>query len=157
MAAELEKLRAAPVSVLLARYQELFGECPPGRNKVCLFRRIAWRLQANQYGGLPERARQRALEIAAESDLRLTAPRSKVSGVSPGVSNRPDRRLPLAGTVLRRHHRGRAIEVKVLAHGFEYQNRWFRSLSGIAEDITGTRWNGYVFFGLAQRKPSRAA
>lgn len=155
--AELERLRAAPVSVLVERYEELFGEQPPARNKTCLLRRIAWRLQANQYGGLAERARQRALEIAADSDLRLSAPTHRSRRLQPAWPGRQDRRLPLPDTVLRRHYRGKSIEVKVLADGFEYENCWFRSLSGIAEKVTGTRWNGFVFFGLQQRKACRAA
>ena len=53
---ELDRLRNAPVSVLVARYEELMGEQPRARNKVFLFRRIAWRLQANAYGGLSERS-----------------------------------------------------------------------------------------------------
>jgi hypothetical protein len=44
--------------------------------KQFLFRRIAWRIQANAYGGLSERARRRALEIANDSDLRIRAPKN---------------------------------------------------------------------------------
>ena len=155
---ELDRLRNAPVSVLVARYEELMGEQPRARNKVFLFRRIAWRLQANAYGGLSERARRRALEIADDSDLRLTAPVQRhKQPAEVGLAGRNDERLPLPGAVLRRQFRNRTIEVKVLPHGFEYDNRWFKSLSGIAEKVTGTRWNGFVFFGLKGRQRSRAA
>ena len=54
--------------------------------------------------------------------------------------------------ILKRQFAGNEIEVKVLVGGFEYQGRQFASLSGVAERITGTRWNGFVFFGLQRRK-----
>ena len=42
----------------------------------------------------------------------------------------------------------------VLADGFEYQGRQYRSLSAIACEITGTRWNGLAFFGLTGKSKS---
>jgi hypothetical protein len=54
--------------------------------------------------------------------------------------------------VLKRRFRGQDIELKVLVDGFEYQGRKFASLSAVAECVTGTRWNGFVFFGLQARK-----
>lgn len=57
-----------------------------------------------------------------------------------------DVRLPVAGTMLRRQFKDTKIEVKVLEEGFEYQGRAYRSLSAIASEIAGTRWNGFVFF-----------
>jgi hypothetical protein len=151
-AEEAQRLRTAPVAVLVARYEELFGERPRARHRVFLWRRICWRLQANLQGGLSERAHARALEIADDRDLRLTAPQPpKVAAVALPNSGR-DRRLPLPGVVLKRRFRGQDIELKVLVDGFEYQGRKFASLSAVAECVTGTRWNGFVFFGLQARK-----
>ena len=59
-----------------------------------------------------------------------------------------DRRIPPVGIVLKREHRGSLISVEVLTNGFEYQGREYRSLSAIASEVTGTRWNGLAFFGL---------
>jgi hypothetical protein len=59
--------------------------------------------------------------------------------------------LPPVGAVLERAYGGSGIAVRVLATGFEYQNRVYASLSQLAQHITGTRGNGYHFFGL--RKP----
>ena len=56
--------------------QEVFGEASRSNHKQFLFRRIAWRMQANAYGGLSERARRRALEIANDADLRIRAPKN---------------------------------------------------------------------------------
>ena len=45
-------------------------------HKQFLFRRVAWRIQANAWGGLSERARRRALELADDADLRIRAPKN---------------------------------------------------------------------------------
>jgi hypothetical protein len=66
-----------------------------------------------------------------------------------------DLRLPLPGTVLTRSFKGKTVKVCVLPDGFRYQDRRFRSLSAVAEHITGTRWNGYVFFSLQNRRSER--
>src|SRR5205809_4510743 len=77
--AAVEQLRSLNVIALKRRYEEVFGETSRSSNKQFLFRRIAWRLQANAEGGLTERARRRAAEIVDESDLRT--PRAKgISG-----------------------------------------------------------------------------
>jgi len=60
--------------------------------------------------------------------------------------------LPKPGTLLSRRYAGREVVVKVLSEGFEYQTRNYRSLSAIARDVTGTRWNGLLFFGLTERR-----
>ena len=54
----------------------------------------------------------------------------------------------MTGTRLVREWDGVEHCVTVLADGFEYDGRSFRSLSAIARAITGTRWNGPLFFGL---------
>jgi hypothetical protein len=60
--------------------------------------------------------------------------------------------LPGQGTLLTRRLGDRQIVVKVLSDGFEYESRRYRSLSAIAREVTGTRWNGLLFFGLAERR-----
>jgi hypothetical protein len=151
---EIEGLRRMKTKALRARYQELFGEETRSSNQAHLFRRIAWRLQAKAAGGLSERARKRAGELADETALRLRAPRQfwRQDG-SVGLETPParDRRLPPIGTLLQRNYHGQTIEVEVLAAGFGYRDQVYGSLSQLAHRITGTRWNGYAFFGL--RKP----
>ena len=149
---EVQRLSTAPVASLVARYQELFTEPPRSRNRVSLLRRIAWRLQANLSGGLAQRALERARMLANDRDLRLTAPQARrKSGATPARPAR-DPRLPLPGTVIKRHYRNGEIAVKVLVDGFEYDGQRFVSLSGVAEHVTGTRWNGFAFFRLQRRK-----
>jgi DUF2924 family protein len=144
--------------VLKKRYRELFGEESKSSNKQFLFRRIAWRLQANAEGDLSERARCRAADIADDRDLRVRAPKEFVARPESGSARRDrtgppkDYRLPGPGTLLTRRHGDRQIVVKVLSDGFEYESRRYRSLSAIAREVTGTRWNGLLFFGLAERR-----
>ena len=97
---EIEKLRQMKVGALRAKYREVFGEESRSSNKQFLFRRIAWRLQARVEGDLSERARQRALEIADDADLRIRAPEgsfvqsSAVAAASP--LDRPEPEEPKA-------------------------------------------------------------
>jgi hypothetical protein len=44
----------------------------------------------------------------------------------------------------------------VLAEGFAYEGQRYESLSAVARAITGTRWNGLLFFGLAKRRKAKA-
>ena len=60
--------------------------------------------------------------------------------------------MPIAGTRLLREWQGVEHTVTVLAEGYEWQGRPYRSLSAIARAITGTRWNGLVFFGLKSQR-----
>src|SRR4051812_12640585 len=75
LAMPIEGLRKLKTKALKVRYRELFGEESRSSNHGHLFRRIAWRLQANAEVGLSERARRRAAELANDADLRLRAPR----------------------------------------------------------------------------------
>jgi DUF2924 family protein len=114
---EIEGLRKLKTKELKARYREVFGEPSASSNHAHLFRRVAWRLQARAEGDLSERARQRAAELADDADLRLRAPRQfwgKLEQARDQAGVQRDRRLPVAGSVLKRSYRGRRIEVKVL-------------------------------------------
>ncbi len=156
--AAIEKLPGLTVAALKGKYRDLIGEESKSSNKQFLFRRIAWQLQANAEGDLSERARRRAAAIAEDRDLRSSPLQSVPSQPSEAVSSaglsapRRDHRLPKPGTLLMRRSRGREILVKVLDEGFEYQGRRYRSLSVIAREVTGTRWNGWLFFGLTERR-----
>ena len=154
----IEELGSLKIPVLKKRYRELFGEESKSSNKQFLFRRIAWRLQANAEGDLSERARRRAGDIADDRDLRIRAPKEFVARPESGFGSidrtgpPKDYRLPEPGTLLTRRLGDRQIVVKVLTDGFEYESRRYRSLSAIAREVTGTRWNGLLFFGLAERR-----
>jgi hypothetical protein len=155
LAKELAALEKMSTADLKRKYAELFGDETRSGNRTWLVRRIAWRLQANQYGGLSERARQRAAELANEADLRLSPPKLKpdratTHPVAPSAVGQivGDSRLPVAGTILTRKYKGRSLQVQVLEEGFEFEGDVFRSLSAVAKAITGSHCNGFQFFGL---------
>ena len=64
------------------------------------------------------------------------------------VRFKTDHRLPLPGTILTRVYKGEDLYVKVLPEGFEFEGVVYRSLSSVAQKITGSHCNGYLFFGL---------
>jgi hypothetical protein len=151
IAKQIEALRDMTIAELREAYQDAFGEATTSRHKDFLRKRIASRLQANEHGGLSERALRRAEELANESDLRLVAPKSGVGRTVVGsFTPSHDRRLPMLGAVLTREYRGRTIAVTVLDEGFEYEGAVYRSLTAVAKAITGTHWNGFHFFGIAK-------
>jgi hypothetical protein len=144
------------ISALKARYRDPFGEESRSSNKQFLVRRIAWRLQAQAEGDLSERARRRIAEIAEDTDLHSRVPRGSLGRPGQPVASshgqRNDLRLPPSGTEIVRRFGNRDIVVKVLPNGFEYEHQRYRSLSAIAREVTGTRWNGLLFFGLTERR-----
>ncbi len=145
-----------------AKYLEVFGEPSRSGNRDFLFKRVAWRVQSLAEGGLSERARRRAEELARDSDIRTTVPRSPVGSTAMATRTltrtapTAHDRLPIPGTVLTRRYRGKQVEVKVLPAGFEHEGQTYRSLSAVAKAVTGSHWNGHLFFGLTTVKRGNA-
>jgi hypothetical protein len=155
---EIEALRHMTLAQLKKKYAEVFGEETRSHHKHFLYRRVAWRIQALAEGGLSERARRRAMEIANDADLRVRAPKtafhqdfrlSSDSAVKGRVTAAVDPRLPAPGGSVERHYKGRDIVVTVREDGFEYDGKLYKSLSAIAHEVTGCKWNGFLFFGCA--------
>ena len=159
--AELPKLNAPQLQAI---HRELFGVEHPVANCQHLRRKIAWHMQAVTEGGLPEATRQYAIAIARGTDLRLriseNAARRQAQvpleqTITTTVIQTRDARLPMPGSLIVKKYKSETIVVKVLNDGFEYDGRRFTSLSAIAGEIAGTRWNGFAFFGL-EREARRA-
>lgn len=159
IAKEVAALERLTTSELQARYTEVFGEATRVRHRVYLVRRIAWKLQALAEGDLSERARQRADELGRNAELRSMAPKKEPASVAAPshTLSKPqrigaDRRLPMPGTILTRTFKGRLIQATVLVDGIEYDGKVYKSLSAIAREVSGTQWNGYLFFGIAGKE-----
>ena len=152
--ADIAALKRMAAGQLRQKYLEIFGEPTRSGNKDFLVKRLAWRMQSLVEGGLSERARQRAAELARDADIRTTMPRQPEA--TPGATTRvvaspcskAGNHLPIPGTVLTRPYRGRLIQVTVLPKGFEWEGEVYRSLSATAKAITGSHWSGHLFFGL---------
>jgi hypothetical protein len=140
--AKIAALKAAPIKQLKQQWRDLFETEPPLYNRRFLEHRLAYRIQELAYGGLKPETLKLLRKLGEELD-----------GGDPAVrSRRPSQDRPVAGTRLIREWQGVEHCVTVLNDGFEYQGCPYQSLSAIARAITGTRWNGWVFFGLKNRK-----
>jgi Protein of unknown function (DUF2924) len=133
---ELDRLPTMPIAQLRLRYTEVFRTDPPKAFGPDLLRRsIAHRIQEKAYGGLSASARRLLDQLVkaaiAKPNGRLQLPRR----IKPGSE-------------LVRTWKGKTYRVVVMADGFAYNGKVFASLSEIATEITGTRWNGPRFFGL---------
>ncbi len=138
--AQIGALKSMPVAALKARWRELFDAEAPPYNRRFLESRLAYRIQELAHGGLK-----------AETLERLAALAEQVGGKrTKGARSAQER--PITGTRLIREWRGVEHSVTVRDDGFEYQGRSYKSLSAVARQITGTRWNGLVFFGLKNQR-----
>ena len=158
---QIAALERMTVGQLQRRYTEVFGEAARPGNKQWLFRRIAWRIRALAEGDLATRAieRSRALarELARDADLRPRPPPAPPPTLRAGAATthlavQRDERVPPPGIILTRLFKGREHRVTVLPNGFEHEGDVYRSLSAVAHAITGSHWNGLLFFGLTKHK-----
>ena len=157
LARELAALEKMTVGQLRERYAEVFGDATSAGNKDWLRKRIAWRIQALAEGDLSQRARERAAELANDADARVIAPRPKAPKevIQVGPNQRvaalsQPQRLPPPGAILSREYKGRTIQVRILAGGFECEGEVYKSLSAVAKAITGQHCNGFHFFRLSK-------
>ncbi|MFH1698654.1 MAG: DUF2924 domain-containing protein [Candidatus Omnitrophota bacterium] len=138
-------LKNAPAEALIARYRELYGEDTAGNHKTYLWRKIAYKLQELEKGSLSVKARNRINELIKEYD---PINNKALKPNNPILSSSKDKRIPIPGTVITKTYKRTEYQVKVLEKGFEFNSKIFKSLSAIAEKITGAHWNGYLFFNL---------
>ncbi len=132
-------------------WRTLHSKEPPAFNRPFLIKRLAFRIQELAYGGLSPNA----CEVM---DEMLDGHGYDANGGDCGRSRIEQRRkegLPIPGTRFVREWRGKMYEVTVTPDGFEYEGRRFRSLTAIAQLITGTNCNGRVFFGMNRKKKGR--
>jgi len=123
------------------RWQALFGHpAPKSLRRNFLARAVAYQMQVEAYGGLSVATKRRLREIAS-------AVRNGDANAIPASS----RIKP--GTQMIRQWQNTTHTVTALAEGFEWNGRTYKSLSAVANAITGTNWNGFAFFGI-KRAPS---
>ena len=135
--AQVAALPEKSMADLKQLWRDLYAREPPPYNRQFLIKRLAFRLQELQYGGLSARAETKLKALIEEEDRR-------VKGKQP--IRKGDR--PIVGTRLIRAWQGVEHCVTVRTDDYEYEGRPYRSLSAVARVITGTRWNGPLFWGL---------
>ncbi len=133
---EIAALKRMDGLELIDRWKKLIGGYPPTTNKSFMIARIAHRIQVLAMGDIKPETKRRLQQLREH----------EASGAPIHDTDRPP-----AGAVLVREHKGIEHKVKVLANGFEYEGITYKSLSAIAKRITGTQWNGLVFFGLRRK------
>ena len=144
---EIMALKNAPLEEIKAKYSELYGQdSPSSNNKIFLWRKIAYRMQELEYGGLPDDTKNRINELIERYDPvnNKTLRPKKTTGHD--ATNGRDARLPIPGAIIRKEYKGQILEVKVLEKGFEYHGQAYRTLSAVAKVVTGDHWNGFHFF-----------
>ena len=141
---QLAELDTLPTKELKERWRILYGDEALSYNRQFLLKRLAYRIQEIAYGGLPHEVRTRLNKLLDEEGYDEIG--VKVADRKPPRSAPGDR--PIPGTMLIREWDGERHEVTALQKGFEYRGIPYRSLSAVARKITGTRWNGPLFFGL---------
>jgi len=149
--ARILALKTAPLPELQKEYAAVFnGKKATSNNKAYLWQRIAYRIQELEYGGLPEEARDKAEELAKEYDP-INNKALRQNGINNSMDKRcnsRDTRLPIPGTIITKNYKGTEIRVKILEKGFEYNGKVYKTLTAIAKEVTGSHWNGYLFFNM---------
>jgi hypothetical protein len=139
--AQIAALKTRSASELRDMWRELFHREAPVLGRRYLEDRIAYRVQELHFGGLSDRTRRKLDALADQLDPKAARRRD------------PGRLLP--GTELRRQWQGVEHVVRVREQDFEYQGRPYKSLSAVAREIAGSRWNGWLFFGLRRTGTAR--
>jgi hypothetical protein len=130
----IEALRSLDTAKLRQEWQRVWKEPAPRLGHDLLRRGIAWKLQEQEHGGLSRSCTRELERLARQIE------RGKPLGIE---------RVAKPGTRLVRQWRGRTYHVAVMDEGFLFEDRRYSSLSQIAQVITGTKWSGPRFFGLA--------
>jgi len=150
--AKIVALKNMAIPKLQEEFEALFnGQKASSDNKVYLVRRIAYRLQELEYGGLSQKAQNRLKELIGLYDPvnnKAIRPKVSIETQARTKTRGRDMRLPIPGTMITKDYRDKKHQVKILKSGFEYEGKIYKHLTAIAEKITGAHWNGYNFFNL---------
>lgn len=141
MSKTINELQDLSRESLMEKWQKVFKtEAPKHAKAVFLIKHLSWELQAKKHGGLSTATKKKLEKLATEF--------AKNKELSIGNITTSLNFEIKAGTKLIREYQGRKYEVTALEKGFEHNGKKYNSLSAIANEITGTRWNGKIFFGV---------
>ena len=139
---------------LKALWRTLNGGEPPAYNRKYIISRLAYRIQEIAYGGLSDDSREQMRRILKDGGFNENGCDSRVRRKQRETRQRRD--APIAGTRFVRDWNDSRYEVIAVNNGFEFEGRIYRSLTAIAKAITGTHWNGRIFFGLEKRGKAKS-
>lgn len=150
VAVELGKLVKLPTGALREKYEQLFGKPVKTGNRQFLLKKIAWKMQANEQGGLSEKAVARAEEIVEVGGIG-TKLAKKLKDARPR-----DPRLPATGSIITKVWRDKTLQVLVGENDFEFEGTKWRSLSAISSKLLGVPSNGFLFWNLLPKQKEAA-
>ena len=142
----IARLPSLPFDEIKSLWQRLYGKPAPTHNRPYLERRLAYRLQELEYAGVHP-------DLLARNKERIDA---LVQQQSRKKRIRGELVQLVPGTVLTRDFLGVEYRVTTLPDGqYEYNGKPYRSLTAIANEISGTRWSGPAFFGLREKSKGK--
>ena len=143
---QIKVLEEMSIKELKAKYTEVFGSDKGAQNnKRYLIKRIAYKIQENELGGLKEEAKGEINRLIEEVNPLEELRRSNIGKDSGGKRNK---KVPMPGTIIKKNYKGSLLEVKVLDAGFEYKGKTYKSLSKLSKEISGVHCSGFAFFKL---------
>ncbi len=152
MLSQISALQRMSVSDLQAEWIRLYGEPTRSRNRQFLFRRLAWRIQELQHGGLSEFAKNRIDKLAPEF-TRAKTPTVASTTLPDEHRPRRDPRPPSPGTLITKAYKGRELRVVVRDDGLELDGTMYATATALAKAVTGSKSiNGNLFLGITKRK-----
>lgn len=144
LSASLHALSDMEIPDLRVEWRRLYRSHPPKRIRRDLLELgVAWKLQEAALGGMSTSLKRRINDLARTMETKGDLAKARAVVLKPGAQ-------------LVREWRGETHDVQVLEDGYQWRGRAWRSLSVIAREITGTRWSGPRFFGLAASEKTAA-
>lgn len=141
----IAKLQTMTTAQLRDEWRRVIGGEPRSNNRRFLYKRVAWAVQAKEYGGLSARAQARLEELLPFAEMWMPIGRRGLADPPPAT---PAPSLT-PGSILTRSYKGRTVAALVRPDGrFEHDGEIYESLSAVAKAVTGSHWNGNLFFGL---------
>lgn len=138
---QIMEFKEKSLNELKAKYEELFpGQKTPSNNKVFLWRKIAYRIQELECGGVSAETHSHIQQLIQQYDPinnKTLRPENMTENHPKKSTLSHDKRLPIPGTVITKEYKGIKLQVKILESGFEYNNKIYKSLSAIAKKVTG--------------------
>jgi hypothetical protein len=127
-------LETKSVNELTKLWGSFYKHEPMSYGKTYLVSKIAYKIQELAYGGLSQETRKRLDNQSA--------------GINGSVVKKKYK--PLIGSKIIKEYHEKTYEILVVEGGFSFEGEVFKSLSAIANKITGTKWNGLKFFGIKE-------
>ena len=147
-------LQRMSTAELREEWRRVMGEEPRSFHRRWLWRRLAWAIQAKEYGGLSALAQRRLEELSVHAEAWMPLGKRAFRGLASEAT--PGPRQPEPGAMLTRRYRGRTIVVTVRQDGYEYEGKIYGSLTAVAKAVTsGSHQSGNAFFGLARSGQDR--